>query len=116
MPERVAAYKLRGFVQDVGGELIASVPGRIRVRLGGKNCVYTAVRSSFSWFGLRRSCVIDLELQLVRPDPARDNLQITIVLRPGTRGTVNDEDWRARCTQIFCDLRAYLMGQGAPTV
>ena len=44
MPERVAAYKLRGFVQDVGGELIESVPGRIRVRLGGKNCVRVAER------------------------------------------------------------------------
>jgi serine/threonine-protein kinase len=117
MPERVAAYKLRGFVQDVGGELIESVPGRIRVRLGGKSCVYTAAASSFSWFGLaRRANQIDLELHLLRPDPGRDNLQITILLRPGGKGTVNDEDWRARCTQIFCDLRAYLMGQGAATV
>jgi serine/threonine-protein kinase len=117
MPERVAAYKLRGFVQDVGGELVESVPGRIRVRLGGKTCVYTASASSFSWFGLaRRANQIDLELHLLRPDPARDNLQITVMLRPGGRGTVNDEDWRARCTQIFCDLRAYLMGQGAATV
>ncbi len=114
MPERVAAYKLRGFVQDVGGELIESVPGRIRVRLSGKTCVYTASLPSFSWFGLaRRGNQIDLELQLHRPDPTRDNLQITILLRPGGKGTVNDEDWRNRCTQIFCDLRAYLMGQGA---
>jgi hypothetical protein len=37
-------------------------------------------------------------------------------MRPGSKGTVNDEDWRNRCTHIFCDLRAYLMGQGAPTV
>jgi len=52
---------------------------------------------------------------LHRPDPHRDNLQITILLRPGGKGTVNDDDWRARCGQIFCDLRAYLMGQGAAT-
>jgi eukaryotic-like serine/threonine-protein kinase len=117
MPERVAAYKLRGFVQDVGGEILESVPGRIRVRLGGKNCLYTATKSSFSWFGLaRRPYSIDVELQLNRPDPTRDNLQITISMRPGTKGTVNDEDWRNRCMHIFCDLRAYLMGQGAPTV
>ncbi len=117
MPERVAAYKLRGFVQEVGGELIESVPGRIRVRLSGKSCIYTATRSSFSWFGLaRRSNQIELELHLLRPDPARENLQITILLRPGGKGTANDEDWRARCTQIFCDLRAHLMAQGTATV
>lgn len=117
MPERVAAYKMRGFVQDVGGELVESVPGRIRIRLGGKHCVYQMPGGSFTWFGLaRRANHIDLELQLNRPDPARDNLQITIHLRPGGKSTANDEDWRARCNQIYCDLRAYLMGQGAPTV
>jgi serine/threonine protein kinase len=117
MPEKIATYKLRGFIQDVGGELVESVPGRIRVRLGGKTCVYTASQSSFSWFGLaRKTNQIDLELHLLRPDSARDNLQITILLRPSGKGTANDEDWRARCTRIFCDLRAYLMGQGAATV
>jgi serine/threonine-protein kinase len=118
MQERVATYKLRGFVHEVGGELIESVPGRIRIRLAGKACIYTPKQANFSWFGLapRRNTDIDLELQLFRPDPARDNLQITIYLRPTGKGTVNDENWRARCTQIFCDLRAHLMAQGAPTV
>jgi eukaryotic-like serine/threonine-protein kinase len=117
MPEKVAAYKLRGFVQDVGGELIESVPGRIRVRFRGKNCAYEAPRdNSFSWFGLaRRTNYIDMELHLHRPDPARDNLQITVVLRPGSRNVTNDEHWRNRCVQIFCDLRGYLMGQNGVT-
>jgi serine/threonine-protein kinase len=117
MPERVAAYKMRGFVNEVGGELVESVPGRIRIRLGGRNCVYTASRSAFSWLGLgRRIGAIDLELQLLRPDPSRDNLQIAILLKPGSKGTANDEDWRSRCAQVFCDLRAYLMAQGPATV
>jgi serine/threonine-protein kinase len=113
MPEKIAAYKLRGFVQDVGGELLESVPGRIRVRFGGRNCAYEAPRdNSFSWFGLaRKSNYIDMELHLHRPDPGRDNLQITVVLRPGSRNVSNDERWRNRCVQIFCDLRGYLMGQ-----
>ena len=42
---------------------------------------------------------------------ARDNLQITVVLRPGSRNVCNDDRWRSRCVQIFCDLRGYLMGQ-----
>ena len=36
MPDAIASYKLRGFVNDHDGEVIESVPGRIRVRLGGK--------------------------------------------------------------------------------
>jgi serine/threonine protein kinase len=36
MPETIAAFKLRGFVHDFGGEVLESVPGKIRVRLGGK--------------------------------------------------------------------------------
>ena len=34
MPERLAAAKLRGFVDDYGGKVIASEPGLIRMRLG----------------------------------------------------------------------------------
>src|SRR5262249_46972827 len=50
MPEKIATYKLRGFIHDVGGEVLESVPGRIRVHLGGKNSVYVPPnRGSFSW-------------------------------------------------------------------
>jgi serine/threonine-protein kinase len=117
MPERVAAYKLRGFVNEVGGELVLSAPGRICVRLGGKGCVYEAPRdSSFHWFGLaRRANHIDMELKLHRPDPQRDNLFITVILRPGSRNISNDENWRSRCAQIFCDLRGHLMAQNGVT-
>ena len=117
MPERVAAYKLRGFVTEVGGELMLSAPGRICVRLGGKGCIYEAPRDgSFSWFGLaRRVNYIEMELKLHRPDPQRDNLQITVILRPGSRNVTNDERWRGRCAQIFCDLRGHLMAQNGAT-
>ncbi len=110
MPEKIAAHKLRGFVEDVGGEVVESVPGRIRVRVGGRGSVY-ATRSSLAWLGLGRRDLIDLELRLERADPARDSqLRITVVLRP-VSGSSADEEWRARCNQIFCDLRGYLMGQ-----
>ena len=33
-----------------------------------------------------------------------------VVLRP-TETNSAGPDWRDRCAQIFCDLRAYLMGQ-----
>jgi serine/threonine-protein kinase len=111
MPEKIASYKLRGFVQDAGGEVKESVPGRIRVRLGGKGSVYAAT-SLGSWFGLgRKSGLIDLELQLQKADAGRDSLlRITVVLRPADTSSASP-DWRDRCAQIFCDLRGYLMGQ-----
>jgi serine/threonine-protein kinase len=111
MPEKIASYKLRGFVQDVGGEVVESVPGRIRVRLGGKGSIYGATGLG-SWFGIgRRSGMIDVELQLQKADPVRESLlNIVVLLRP-TETTSASPDWRDRCAQIFCDLRGYLMGQ-----
>ncbi len=114
MPEKIAAYKLRGFVQDVGGELLESVPGRIRVRLGGRGSVYeTPGRGSLSWLGLsRRTGQIDVELRLQRADPSRDSLlHVTVLMRSLNGESAADPAFRERCGQIYCDLRGYLMGQ-----
>jgi serine/threonine-protein kinase len=113
MPEKIATYKLRGFIHDAGGELLESVPGRINVRLGGKGSVYVPPARGLSWLGIGRgSGRIDLELRLQRCDAGPDNrLRITVVFRsPGT-DLSTDPAWQDLCTQIFCDLRAYLMGQ-----
>ncbi len=116
MPEKVAAYKLRGFVYDVGGEVAESVPGRIRVRVGGKGSVYASCsRRGFSFLGLgRRPNITDMELHLQRSEDGRENqLRITVVFRPPASELATDSSWRNLCTQIFCDLRAYLMGQSS---
>jgi serine/threonine-protein kinase len=104
MPEAIAKYKLRGFVQEVGGEVIESVPGMIRVRLGHR---------SFSWLGLaRRSGVIDMELRLQEADPTRAGLlDITVVMRPVNARLMQDAEWRARSDHVFIELLAYMMGQ-----
>jgi serine/threonine-protein kinase len=112
MPEKIAAYKLRGFVQDAGGDIVESVPGRIRVRVGGKGSVYAAPsRRGFSFLGLgRRQTPIDLELLLEHADEGRGNqLRITVVFLPPGSEVATDPTWRSVCTQIFCDLRASLM-------
>jgi serine/threonine-protein kinase len=114
MPERIAAYKVLGFVHDVGGELIESVPGRIRVRLGGRGSFYTSKnQSALSWLGIgRKSGLMELELNLERSDSGRDNLLRVVVAMRSLHGkSTTDPDWRARCEQIFCDLRGYLMGK-----
>ena len=114
MPEKIAAYKLRGFVSDVGGEVVESVPGLIRVRLGGPGGAYPPLPGAgpLSWLGLgRRSGMVDLELRLQQPDPGRESkLQITVLMRPVNGQRAEDPEWRARCDQVYCDLRAYLMG------
>lgn len=112
MPEKIATFKLRGFIQDVNGEMVESVPGRILTRLGGRGCVYQIPPRKFSWLRLWRSAAtLEMELLLVRP-PERDNqLHITVTFRSKNTDLSIDKDWRSLCTQIFCDLRGYLMGQ-----
>jgi serine/threonine-protein kinase len=112
MPERIAAYKLLGFVQDVGGEVLESVPGRIRVRLGGPGSVYLARQGPLSWLGIgRRSGEIDMELNLQRAGGTRENLlHITVAMRPPHGADLHNGAWRDRCDQVFCDLRGYLLG------
>jgi serine/threonine-protein kinase len=114
MPEQIATYKLRGFVQDAGGEVIESVPGLIRVRLGGKGCAYADTsRGTLGWLGIgRKQSLIDMELRLERTTVDRDSLlNITVVLRPTVKEVANTPEWRDRCSQIYCDLRAYVMGR-----
>jgi eukaryotic-like serine/threonine-protein kinase len=113
MPERIAEYKLRGFIYDVGGEMIESAPGRIHVRFGGRGSVYVAPRQGLSWLGIgRRASTIDMELLLENTDSSRGNqLHITVIFRSSGNDLNGSLAWRNVCTQIFCDLRGYLMGQ-----
>jgi serine/threonine-protein kinase len=119
MPEAIATFKLRGFVQDVGGDVVESVPGLIRVRLGARGSVYWSPgQGPLSWLGLgRRSPLIDMELRLERSSPHQQSLlRITVIMSSPDSGAAENPQWRARCNQVFCDLRAYLMGQaGAVT-
>jgi serine/threonine-protein kinase len=110
MPERVAIVKLRGFVHDAGGEVIESVPGLVRVRLGGRK---TPTVGPLTWLGLRRSSsTVDVELHLHHNEPAQPNkLTVHVLFRPSHPSLLSDRDWRQRCTQIFVELRAYLMGR-----
>jgi serine/threonine-protein kinase len=112
MPERIAIMKLRGFVHDAGGEVVESVPGLIKVRLGGRKTP-TNSGGPLSWLGLRRSATpIDVELHLHHLDPTKDNqLTVHVLFRPSHPSLLTDRNWRQRCTQVFIELRAYLMGR-----
>lgn len=114
MPEAIATYKLRGFVDEVGGVVVESVPGKIRVRLGGSSGM-TKLSGAFKWLGIAKkaSSGIDLELHLQRNNPAQQSLlSITAIMKPTIEGASSHPSWREKCNLLFCELRAYLMGSG----
>ncbi|MBN9121987.1 MAG: serine/threonine protein kinase [Planctomycetes bacterium] len=112
MPESIAIMKLRGFVHDAGGEVVESVPGLIKVRLGGRKGTSHG-GGPLSWLGLRRSSgPVDVELHLHHLDPTKDNqLTVHVLFRPSHPALLTDRNWRQRCTQVFIELRSYLMGR-----
>ena len=90
------------------------------MRLGDRGSIYAPRGARFSWLGLgRRSGAIDVDLYLERADGQRDSLlHIIVVMRSGQPDRNLDVAWRTGCNQVYCDLRAYLMGQNgvAPDV
>ncbi len=111
MPETIAIMKLRGFVHDAGGEVVESVPGLIKVRLGGRK---NSAAGALSWLGLgrRSSGPIDLELHLHHAHPSQANrLTVHVLFRPSHPSLLGDKTWRQRCSRVFVELRSYLMGQ-----
>jgi serine/threonine protein kinase len=108
MPEQIAIMKLRGFVHDCGGEVVESVPGLVRVRLGRGRPT-----AAMTWLGLgkRSSGALDVELHLHRADPKQENnLTINVLFRASHPALLNDDLWRSKCSKVFVELRAYLMG------
>jgi len=80
------------------------------VRLGGRK---SPTGGPLSWLGLRRSSnTMDVELHLQHSDPAQPNkLTVHVLFRPSHPSLLADRNWRQKCTQIFVELRAYLMGR-----
>lgn len=104
MPDVIATSKLRGFMQDNNGEVLESVPGKIKMRIGN-----TPTESAFSWLGIgRKSGIVDLELRLERNNPSQTNLLNIIVLMSSPHRKAADPRWRDRCAEVFCELRSYL--------
>jgi serine/threonine-protein kinase len=115
MPEAMAMVKLKGFIHDLGGEVVESIPGMIRVQLGEPRANKDKARGLFGWFGTARTATVaqpttDLEMHMERRDAAQPNLlTITLVMR--TSGHLITPEWRNRCQQISRDLKAYLVGR-----
>lgn len=108
MPESIAVVKIQGFAHDADGQIVDSVPGVVRMKLGpGTN--YS--RGQSTWFGLRKAEPLWMELHLHQMEPFRGNkLFIQVVFRPQSISQLSDSAWRERCTRSYIDLRSYLMG------
>jgi serine/threonine-protein kinase len=112
MPESMAMLKLKGFIHDLGGEIVESVPGLIKVRLGEPQPKKAG--GFLGWFGGQTAVVaptptINMELQMEKPDPSQPSrLAITLKLTSPS-GSFNVEG-RTKCDRISRDLQAYLMG------
>lgn len=119
LPERLAAAKLRGFVEDLGGQVLTSDPGLIRLRLGlpsGYQETPSTGSSLFGWISTRRKPAvtqgqepIEIDLHLNKPDPSQVQLNVLVSFRPLREYTpVNPMQWRTRCEKIHDMLRRYL--------
>jgi serine/threonine-protein kinase len=119
MPEQIAVYKLKGFAEAVGGEIVQSVPGFVRLRVGKPPAAAVKRSGIFSLLNLTRkpeppsppACEIDIELGMRRGPAERPGLlQLTVMLRPVRRnsGPIHP-DYHARCHSIQRTLRSFLM-------
>jgi eukaryotic-like serine/threonine-protein kinase len=111
LPEQIAVYKLRGFVQEVGGKIKEIAPGRVHVRLAASQSPLRLLRFFSKW--ARTWGPIDMELQMEKKDPSRPNvLHVTVLLRPAGGGTLPSHPyWKKRCGKIHQALRAFLMSK-----
>jgi serine/threonine-protein kinase len=111
MVEALAMVKLRGFVYDLGGEVVESVPGVIKVRV--PDAPAQKNNGMFGWLSTPKTQTVpsgtEIELHMERRDPAKPSqLTITLVIKP-SRGLITVE-WHRRCKKLGMDLQAYLMG------
>jgi serine/threonine protein kinase len=119
MPERLAAAKLRGFVDDMGGQVLASEPGLIRLRIGvphGYRESNGEENGIFGWFrNMGKPSVprgqepVELELYMEKPNPSVPRLSVTVAFRPlKDYPPPNAHNWRDRCDMLNSMLRRYL--------
>lgn len=119
MPEKIAAAKIKGFVEDFNGEVLDSEPGRIYLRLGLTGYRRPDNKSAlFSWIQtLRKPSIprghepIEVELRLEKPDPSSSRLKVSVTLRPMPEYMPKDAElWNTRCDRLRTILRQYLGG------
>jgi serine/threonine protein kinase len=119
LPEGLVAAKIRGFVDDLQCEVLASEPGIIRMRYGAPSTHQEAPATGstiLNWFRtVRKPQIIsgqepiELELTLKKPHPGQARLHVVVACRPMKQYPPTcPRTWRSRCDKINTMLRQYL--------
>ena len=120
-PERLAAVKIRGFLDDTGGAVVASEPGLVVLRLGLPDGVTPPPAGGsgiLGWLAAKRRPAVapgrepvEVELRMEKPAPAVARLRVTVTCRPvAGYPPAHLDRWQARCDKIHVLLRQYLGG------
>jgi serine/threonine-protein kinase len=117
MPERIAVVKLRGFVHDMSGEVVESLPGLVRVRLPIPGTAVAPPPSGiWTRLGFARPvpaaprCLL-LEMHLAKKQADHFVLQVSAIMRPEKEtGAAPTPGWRDFAARVARELRAYLIG------
>lgn len=117
LPEKLAAAKLRGFMEDVGGVAVASEPGLIKVRVDlppGFKDASNSGSAILGWISaVRRPSAprgkepIEIDLRMDKIDANR--VTVVVSFRPLKEYLPTDPKlWNDRCEAIYSVLRRYL--------
>jgi eukaryotic-like serine/threonine-protein kinase len=122
LPEKLAALKLRGFIDDVKGEVIESEPGLIRVRVEsppGYKEPRSAGSGVFAFLSgvirpggaVRGKEPIEIELNLNKLD--MNKVSVLVSFRPVREFPPSDPElWASRCEAYYAHLRRFIMPEG----
>jgi eukaryotic-like serine/threonine-protein kinase len=123
MPEPIAVVKLRGFIEDAGGRVLESVPGRVRMRLGEPPPEPPKKSGIIGWLERATKTAppppteppiepmeIDLHMTKKASQP-QNRLELRVVCRALSGPLPNDPRWHGRLKKLMIDLRGYVMAQ-----
>jgi serine/threonine protein kinase len=117
LPEKLAAIKLRAFIEEVAGQVVSSEPGHIQVRIDlPKGYKEPSSRSGlFNFLAGSRNAVagkepIELELEMQKLDANMVLVQIVFKPMPEFLPS-NEKRWAERCEGVYSILRRYIMPQ-----
>lgn len=121
LPEKLAAIKLRGFIDDAHGQVVESEPGLIRVRVempnGGGDTPRSGSRVLAFLSGVVRNTVakgqepIEIELRMQKHGP--NKVVVQVAFRPVRPYLPTDpEHWAGRCEAYYSHLRKFVMPEG----
>ncbi len=110
MPERIAVVKLRGFLEDIGGKVVASEPGLLKIRMGRPPVTKSGRIDLVAIKGQKPP--VEIELRMNKPSADGNLLAVTVLFRPYTDACLLLlPDWRNHCQNLYKDLQSYLMAR-----